>query len=1212
MKPTGKSRNKFLLAIIGLLAIGASLWLFAVKAGAAAAPAITAEPAASPIIKLGVMGLEGENDEFRKYHPFAADLRKEGVETFFINQSFFLNPKVSAEETYRAMKRFHVVYIHQGEAGVPILTPEMEQSATSKGEAISRYVSEGGGLLVAPSVVRYAGADDQKYWNLLFKPLGLASLGEGVIDKTRTLKARTEWVGDSLFWYTTNITKHPVTEGIGSLWFPYTADGPMPQRPGTAAIQYSQDWQVIVRGGKEAASCAMIQTGEYILAPDRPGTFKTEPPVVAVRALGKGRVVCYPVFISHVMDQYGKKNWMHIVERAGDGKIPGNGMKLVVNACKWLAAPCLPDPQFGTCEVKPFLPVKWPEATVWPYGKTPAASGSNSEVRGVVGAHTSYSDGEGTVADYVKAAREIGLSFLVFSDPLEKLTPEKLEALKKDCREASRDGSFFACPGIEFNDHMDNRWVLWGDKVNFPASTITAHNKKFTQWDGQRINQYFNYISESCGWTRGSALVSYENLIKNGGHPEKLMWYYHAFPLSYEKDRLIADNTEAYWKTQRDLRRLDLAGFTRIHSPSELAVAAATITTRYPSLTDVKAGLIGTCSEGYPAGYVSQGPQILQWTLLGPQGGENWRYTRGTQRVVARFMAHADDGIAEIKVHDADQGVFRRFDAKGAKDFSQDIELTKDKQHYLMLEVIDVHGRKAFSPCRWVYTYAEGHMRCGDNANFQDTSVGVVWPYSEQMLPVSSSPPRGIYEEMSRDGAGPLAPLPVCHSVPDTISIEGVGEYPKLAQGKVLDVRMASTNIVIDRMFMDKLSDCASPDRAHPGWTNRDVADNEYFSRTHTSYFIRARQDYHLIWGYRRAIEGNAGYEGGLIWNEGEYRFKKDCVLGADVPIPLVKLVCPRDKNRGFGGNVLALDAQKGPELLSHDDTKDATVVGRLSGGGYVSQFPCGRWHPAFFAPAESDFTYSAYFPKDWITGEWTGDRLLVGLGSKGMVVKAGTVMKYRFASGIFYDREDGNDTAEASERLVDHTAKALNFGGGHDGYPVKMEVGELDDAVFFFTAKAKGNETVFTLGPQNLLFDLPVKVKGLEDNGCAAVYSTVRKWFRFVPVLDGTAYFQEPIETAPRMWVGNIFVCDNKDLKVTVVIDGQAKGATPFVEVHNPTTQDVETAISSPPNTPDYGGMSMSIKVPAGASLRWSIGDHRFEPVKAQVQVHAAAKANV
>jgi hypothetical protein len=1191
--------NKCLLVMTGLLALVASFWLLPVMSRSAAAVVIQAEPAATPVIKLGVMGIEAANDEFSKYNAFAADLRKEGVEASFINQNYFMSPKVSAEETYRALKRFHVIYLHQVEAGVPVLTPEMEQSATSKGEAIARYVSEGGGLLVAPSVVRYAGSDDQKYWNLLFKPLGLAGLGEGLIDKTRTLKARTEWLRDSEFWYTKNITPHPVTDGIGSLWFPYTADGPMPQRAGTAAVQYSPDWQVIVRGEKEAASCAMTVTGEYVLAPEIPGTFKTAPPVVAVRTLGKGRVVCYPVFSAHVIDQYGKKNWPHIVEKAGDGKIPGNGMKLVVNACKWLATPCLSDPQFGTFEVKPFEPTKWAESTTWPYGKIPTAPGTNAEVRGVVGAHTRYTDGEGTVADYVKAARAIGLSFLVFTDPLEKLTPEKLEALKKDCREASQDGSFFACPGIEFNDHMDNRWVLWGDKVNFPKATTTSGKKTFTQWDGQRINQYFNYISESCTWTRGSALVSYADLIKNGGHPEKLMWYFHAFPLAYEKDRLIADNTEVYWKTQRDLRRLDIAGFTRIHSPAELAAAAATITTHYPSLTYAKAGLTGTCSEGNPKGYVSQGPQILQWKLLGPQGRANWRYTRGTQRMVARLMAHSDDGIAEIKVHDADQGVFRRFDAKGAKDFAQDFELTMDKQHYLMLEVIDVRGRKAFSPSLWVYSYGEGHMRCGDNSNFQDTSVGVVWPSAEEMLPVSASTPRGIYEEMSRDGAGSLAPLPVCHNVPDTIALEGVGQYPKLAQGLVLDVRMASTNIVIDRMFMDKLSDYKSPDKAHPGWVNQDVADNEYFSRTHTSYFIRDRRDFNVIWGMRRPIEGTAAYEGNLIWNEGEIRFKKDCVLGADVPIPLVKMVCPRDKNRGLGGTMIALDAQKGQELLSHDDTKDLTVVGRLSGGGYVSQFPCGRWHPAFLAPAGSDFAYSAYFPKNWIDGEWSGDRLLVGLGSKGLAVKAGTVMKYRFAAGIFYDREDGQDGVDASKLLLNHAATALNLGGGHDGYQVKMEVGALDDAVFFCTVKAKASEAVFTLGPQNLLFDLPIKVEGLEDNGCAAVYSTVRKWFRFVPVLDGTAYFQEPIETANRMWVGNIFVCDNKDLKLTVVIDGLAKDAVPFVEVHNPTTQDVETTIASSPNTPQYGGMSMSIKVPAGASLRLNIADHRFEPVK-------------
>ena len=38
-------------------------------------------------------------------------------------------------------------------------------------------------------------------------------------------------------------------------------------------------------------------------------------------------------------------------------------------------------------------------------------------------------------------------------------------------------------------------------------------------------------------------------------------------------------------------------------------------------------------------------------------------------------------------------------------------------------------------------------------------------------------------------------------------------------------------------------------------------------------------------------------------------------------------------------------------------------------------------------------------------------------------------------------------------------------------------------------------------LGPQELTIDLPIRVRGLENNGCAAVYSTKRPWFRFIPV---------------------------------------------------------------------------------------------------------------
>ena len=59
-------------------------------------------------------------------------------------------------------------------------------------------------------------------------------------------------------------------------------------------------------------------------------------------------------------------------------------------------------------------------------------------------------------------------------------------------------------------------------------------------------------------------------------------------------------------------------------------------------------------------------------------------------------------------------------------------------------------------------------------------------------------------------------------------------------------------------------------------------------------------------------------------------------------------------------------------------------------------------------------------------------------------------------------------------------------------------------------------------LGPQSVIIDLPIRVRGLENNGCAAVYSTKRPWFRFIPVdTEGTAWFQEPIDAEERAMGG-------------------------------------------------------------------------------------------
>ena len=206
-----------------------------------------------------------------------------------------------------------------------------------------------------------------------------------------------------------------------------------------------------------------------------------------------------------------------------------------------------------------------------------------------------------------------------------------------------------------------------------------------------------------------------------------------------------------------------------------------------------------------------------------------------------------------------------------------------------------------------------------------------------------------------------------------------------------------------------------------------------------------------------------------------------------------------------------------------------------------------------------------------------------VGLGHDGQVVKAGTVLPYRFAIVTLAD-------APAGEAASADAAASFNMNGGRDGYPIAMKVGEVTDTVFFFTARAQQNEAVFTLGPRNMIIDLPIRVQGLEDNGCAAVFSTKRPWFRFVSVVKDTAYFQEPIDKENEMWIGNVFVCDNKDVKITLVVDGQADGKLPFVELHNPTDKDVTATLRSPIHAPMFGGLAATVKIPAGDSVRLKI----------------------
>ncbi len=1164
--------------------------------GVCGSPVAAAETAPVPLVVLGSCRDDAAkyNAEFLRYHPTVPFYKKGGVQATLIESRMLLGTlsgrELTAEQIYEALKPCHAVAFATSHEGVFKLDEKWRRRAGAVGQALTRYVSEGGGLLIQPQPVRYPGSDDELFWNLVFEPLGLTLLHEGLFDKTRSFEGQT--LTAATFWRTRNIKPHPVTEGVAGLCLPlhdFFAG------PGVVAMRYAPEWEILVRGEREAASYRSGSDNRLHL--DLPGTAGEAPPVVAVRAFGKGRVVCYPLAALFTGMNFGNALWSHIVESRGDvaSGFPSDSMKLMLNACRWLAEPALANPALGTYQPEPYqrvaaapsLNLSQPVLAL-----TPAQADAAKGVRVVMGAHSAYTDGRGSVAQYAAAAKAAGLAGIVFADPLERLTPVTFAKLKADCAAASEDASFYACPGIEFTDGAGNRWFFWGEKLVWPSDTLVSGRYTHVQWDGRKVNHYGHY-NDACGLP-GSALLDYRQLRANGSHPENLWWFWHYAPLVYDNGECVADNYSEYLFGLRDLRAASLVSFTRLRDPAEVAAAARLCFTGFRDQAHVRAGL-NTRGQGGKGQFVSQGPVVNAWRALNAQMDVNWRQTRGAQRVRLYFAVTSDVGIADVRVYDADRGALRRFDGKGAPRLEREFELVHDQQHYLALEVIDTAGRRALADDIRLYCYKSGLFRCGDNLNILGPTAMCWHPDRNQFFNAAKDFRNGSdYALRGWDTSSPSLGVPTPAAwLWDMITIrEAGGEYPHLSRehaisGRLMDVGINNYDIQIATMRMSKLSepfdDAARPTPSMAS-VARDVGDIAYYERTHTLYAPMERVDMFVAWNHRRDRESRQNYRGAILWHEGEYRFKKDVTLSGAVPIPLIKETCPTDPSKNTGTAFVVTDAD-GPTRLSM--VRDAEMIRRMQGrirpGGYAAYLSTPVGYHGLLVPADMDFAYAAQLP---------GQRgMLAGLGRDGQIIKAGTVLKYRFGVGTFADTEPGND-------LLEHTVRALNMGGGQAGYPIATRVGETEDAVFFLTVAARNNEAAFTLGPQQLLIDLPIRVRGLTNNGCAAVHSSACPHYRFIPVdNEGTAWLTEPIDAKNELWVGNVFLCDNPAIRLTLVVDGQAPGAPPLLEVHNPTRQPIAARLSSPSHAPLFGGLAAEATVPAGDSVWLAVRAGRLVP---------------
>jgi hypothetical protein len=1129
-------------------------------------------------IMLGITQNDGAkyNVEFIKYSKLSQFYKANEINAALLDFKIFYENDISTKHIFEKLKKYNVVILRTRAETISHLTPEYIERAKNVSKALVQYVKQGGGLIIQPRSVRYPGCRDEEYWNIVFKDFGLQILHEGIFDKENQAEDEIKPNKKHKFFYTENIKEHPITKNSKGFWLPMTSFYP---NAGTPAIKYSSDWEILVKGEASAKSYKSHEQ-RNILDLNEEGLYKSEPPIIACRKLGKGRVVCISVDRIHTGMNYKTPAWSHIVEDKGKNGKSSDMMQLMLDSVKWASESSRGNDEFGTFKLADYEPVKFPESCSFDNINL------DETEKGIIGAHSSYSDGENSVQEYADAAKDAGLSFIVFTDPLELLTPEKFEALKKDCKTASGK-RFYACPGIEFSDGNGIRWIFLGEKVKWPIKSFKRKGQTYELWDGERINHYGQF-SELCARCP-SAVIDYNQLRKAGAVPENMWWFYNVIPYSYDRDKLIADNTDELLFALRDIRWLIPISFTRIKSSKDVGLAKKTSFTGIKNLYSVKK-LLNTKGSPYHKGraaseFVSFGGDVsIDLKAVNAQMEQNWQHTKGAQRVKIKFTAESSSGIKEVKVYDANYGLLRRFIApKDNQIFSRSFELVHDKQHWLIMEAIDNKGAKAFSSSLFLYCYKQGLARCSDNLNILGP-LGMYWhPDRNQMLSLFKDFRNA--EQISVQGwdrGGPDCLRPegeLC----DFINIKGIGKYPyskekEYLAGKRMNIKLASHNIQVVEMKMDSLVErFGNQNRPGPAFCSiaKKVADNEYFDRVDRMIAPMDRMDHFVAWNYRRLYESIKDYQGSYVWHEGEFKFKKDVVLQGDVPIPLARMSTPFNFENKLGTILIVKDSQSG---IVKQEINKAEEKFRLSGGiapgGFVAHMNSPVGYLGTLVPQGNNLVYKSSLP-----GE-----LVIGLGKDGQKIKAGTVLKYAFLTGDFIDQANNADRMKC-------VSKAFNMKGGTDGYPVEMKIGSLKGATFFFHAQADKNEAEFVLGPQtDIGIDLPIKIEGLEDNGCAAVYSSYRKWFRFIPVVDNVAYFQEPIDSKNNIWIGNVFVCDNKDVKITLIKEGQNPNKPPFIEVHNPTGKTVNIKVWSPENTPLFGGRSYEMKLAPGTSSRQNL----------------------
>ena len=342
---------------------------------------------------------------------------------------------------------------------------------------------------------------------------------------------------------------------------------------------------------------------------------------------------------------------------------------------------------------------------------------------GLIGARTSLSSGSGSVADYVRAARQCGLRYLVFLEDALAMDQARWDRLVTECK-AESSGAFAAIPGLTYEDAQGNHLYAFSDEVQYPKPGMLLPDKRLATTRSMRSRTYFDYMNEQL---QQHVINGFWNHRANYLHVADYKLY-NSFPVFSAIDGRPVDDAldeYLYWMGVGGCNAvLALEIMTR---PEQVAARAKdgwrVVSFRSPEVLREHWYDGAYSFSGRNAQYITQGPQILVWdapNCLTEPNGLWWRPDLWEFRL--RLRVASDAGLRSVTVHDGDHRIFRRWLPGGEKTFQTELILAHAQQVAPTLVVEDLAGRRAVSMAFYSRNLVKEEFICSDRCNFLGNS----------------------------------------------------------------------------------------------------------------------------------------------------------------------------------------------------------------------------------------------------------------------------------------------------------------------------------------------------------------------------------------------------------------------------------------------------------------------------------------------------------